>query len=233
MRHSVYSIFFERADALEQDRRWDEALNWLYQAHRWVSNDPQYWLRLGVLSFRLTDRPWLEGRQLSGSHLADMGALNAEVYLERAERLDPSLPEPAFWRAWVRHRLLGEREAACRQWLELAERHPHWPYAPAALARLELVEAERGYAQRAREHLRQAIRRLPESPRLHYDLGAALVACEEIEPAREAFRQALSCPPMAWPQATSARLLAEEFHGTREALQDLIARYYAPMLERD
>ena len=58
MRHSIHSVFYDQAEAHEAAGRYPEALALYYQVHRWAPDDPDLWLRLGVLSFLTTDADW-------------------------------------------------------------------------------------------------------------------------------------------------------------------------------
>src|SRR3989338_4198379 len=134
MRHSVHSIFFDQADAHEAGERWHQALELLYQVQRWAPEDPALWLRMGVLSFLMADRAWLERAGLAGSHLGDMGAINADVYLERAANLAPQDPQAPFWRGWARLKLYQDVAGARALLATSVRRDANWPYAHAALA---------------------------------------------------------------------------------------------------
>lgn len=230
MRHSVHSIFYDQAEAHEAAQRYDQALEWLYQLHRWVPDDPHYWLRLGLLCLRMTAGTWLATHGRDASHWGDMAALNADVYLERASQLAPTDPQPLLWRAWLQQHRLGNMVAAEALLQTARTRAPDWPYAPAALARLEIARADAGYAQRALSWLNEAIAILPESPRLHYDRGAALVACNAPFDARAAFELALKTPALQAQPGLAGTLLAEEFHGQTEAITGWINSYYAEFL---
>lgn len=230
MRHSVHSIFFDQADAHEAADRWHKALELLYQVQRWIPEDPALWLRMGVLSYLAADRDWLERAGLEGTHYGDMGAINADVYLERAAALGPTDPRGPFWRGWTRLRRYQDVPTARAQLLEAVRRDPAWPYAHAALARVELAEAAPGYERRAIAHLEAALARLPESPRFHYDLGACHAGLGDVPRAREAFARALASPVLLAPEGCAGRELAREFHSDPDALRPLIARLYDHML---
>ena len=111
MRHSIHSIFFDQAAEHEAHERYDEALNLLYQVHRWAAEDPELWLRMGVLSFLMTDRGWLARVGKTDAHLADMGTVNARLYLAEA-RARGEGPRFAFWEGWVRHALYQDAAGA-------------------------------------------------------------------------------------------------------------------------
>jgi tetratricopeptide (TPR) repeat protein len=229
MRHSVHSIFFEQADGHEAAARWDQALALLYQAQRWAHTDAAYWTRLGLLSLRMAEPTWLNAQGLIGTHTGDMAALNAELYLERAARLAPGDPAPAFWQAWVLHRT-GREAATVRQALDEAlARNPRWPYALALRGRQELAEREPGYAARACEAAAAAVEALPESPRLHYDLGAAQAAAGDAHAARAAFCRAVALPPLPQQTGTAAGWLDEAFHGQPGQLRAWVEAYYGEL----
>lgn len=226
MRHSIYSIFFDQAAAHEAAERYDEALALLYQVHRWAPEDPELWLRMGVLSFLMTDRDWLVRVGKLETHLADMGAVNASLYLERARALGPSDPRYAFWLGWVRHRLYQDPQgarAALERALELDPRHP---YAHAALARIEMATAAEGYEGRAIAHLEAAVGRLPESARFHYDLGACLAGVDRLAEARAAFARARACAALPLAADAMGRFLAAEFHADGATVGALADRLY-------
>ena len=230
MRHSVHSIFFDQADAHEAAERWHKALELLYQVHRWAAEDPALWRRMGLLSFLMADREWLERAALEGTHVGDMGAINADLYLARAAELAPADPRGPFWRGWVRHQLYQDPAGAKAHLAEAVRRDPAWPYAHAALARVEVAEAEAGYALRALAHVEAALARLPESARFHYDMGACLAGLGEDDAAREAFERALAMPALPVSAGTEGRVLAASFHGDGEALRPLVTRLYAGIL---
>lgn len=230
MRHSVHSIFYDQAEAHETAQRYDQALELLYQLHRWVPEDPHYWLRLGLLCLRMTDRAWLTAHGREGSHWGDMAALNADVYLERAAQLTETDPQPLLWRAWLQQHRLGNLPMAETLLKSACVLAPDWPYAHAARARLEMARAEAGYAERALFLLNQAIAILPESPRLHYDRGAALVACGALPEARDAFLSALKAPPLQASRGLAGTWLADEFHGQTAIIEGMIDRYYPEVL---
>lgn len=230
MRHSVHSIFFDQADAHEADERWHKALELLWQVQRWAPEDPALWLRMGVLSFLTADRDWLVRVGLEGTHHGDMGAINADVYLERAAALGPADPRAPFWRGWARLKLYQDFEAARAFLGEATRRDAAWPYAHAALARVELAAAEPGYEARAIAHLHAALARLPESPRFHYDLGACHAGLGDTPRARAAFAAALAGPVLPAAEGAAGRYLAREFHSDPDALRPLIARLYDHML---
>lgn len=230
MRHSVHSIFFDQADAHEANDRWHRALELLYQVQRWIPEDPSLWLRMGVLSFLMADRDWLERSGLASSHHGDMGAINADVYLERAANLAPQDPRGPFWRGWVRLKLYQDPASARTLLAEATRRDAGWPYAHAALARAELAEAAPGYEARAIGHLEAAIARLPESARFHYDLGACHAGLGDVPRARAAFATSLASPVLPVPEGVAGRHLAQEFHSDPDALRPLIARLYDHML---
>ncbi|HEY9723242.1 MAG TPA: tetratricopeptide repeat protein, partial [Oscillatoriaceae cyanobacterium] len=190
MRHSIHSLFYDQASAHEAEERYDAAIALYYQVHRWAPEDPDLWLRLGVLSFLMSDRDWLEKRELVGSHLADMGFVNAELYLARAAALAPHEARYAFWHGWVRHALYQDAEGAQAELSRALALDSHHPYAHAALARMAIVREDFATAL---EHLAPAIAALPESARLHYDTGACLVRCGAEAAARAAFTRALAC----------------------------------------
>lgn len=223
MRHSVHSIFFDQADAHEAAGRYDQALALLYQVHRWAPDDAALWLRMGVLSFRIADREWLVAAGLEGTHHGDMGAINADVYCQRAADLAPADARGPFWRGWTRFVRFQDPGAARAHLTEAVRRQPGWPYAHAALARLEMNEAEPGWAGRALAALGVALNALPESARFHYDRGSCLIELGEPAAAREAFRQSLACPPLPGGPGAGAAYLAEAFHGDPRALAPLIA----------
>jgi hypothetical protein len=105
-----------------------------------------------------------------------------------------------------------------------------FPYAHAALARLETAQAAPGYEARAIAHLEAAIARLPESGRFHYDLGACRAGAGDAAGAHAAFQAALAAPRLAPPPGAAGHVLAAEFHGDPEALAALIANYYDRIL---
>lgn len=229
MRHSLYAVFYDQAEAHEAAGRYEDALALYYQAHRWAPADAGLWLRLGVLSFLMTDAEWLRRAGHEGTHMADMGALNADVYLERAARLDPDLAQARFWRGWVRLRLFAD-EAGAQSELEAAlERSPRLAYAHAAMARLELARDD-GDPAAAVPMLERAIAALPESPRLHYDLGACHARLEQADAARAAFRRAMNAGVLAVPAGPGGRHLADEFHGEPMAIAGLVMRFYSDMM---
>ena len=230
MRHSVHSIFFDQADAHEAAERWDKALELLYQVQRWAPEDPALWLRMGVLSYLMADRDWLVAKGLEGSHLGDMGAINADVDLGRAAELAPAYPRAPFWRGWARHRLHNAPAGPRGPLREAVRRDAAWPYAHAALARVELAEAAPGYEKRAIAHLEAAVARLPESPRFHYDLGACHAGLGDAPAARQAFARALASPVLPAPAGAAGQHLAAEFHSHPDALRPLIARLYDHMI---
>jgi tetratricopeptide (TPR) repeat protein len=231
MRHSVHSIFYDQAEAHEEAGRYDQALELLYQLHRWVPDDPQYWLRLGLLSLRMTDPAWLRTRGREGSHWGDMALVNADVYLERAQVLTADDPQPLLWRAWLQQYRLGNLPLAEGLLNQARVLSPDWPYSLMALARLEMARAEAGYGARAAAYLQAAIAILPESPRLHYDYGAANMACEALPKAREAFQRALKTPALQGGPGLAGSWLAEEFHGDPAQVRSLINQYYACLLK--
>ncbi|MEB3283849.1 MAG: tetratricopeptide repeat protein [Candidatus Sericytochromatia bacterium] len=226
MRHSVHSIFYDQAEAHEAAGRYDSALELLYQLHRWVPDDPNYWLRLGLLSLQMTAPGWLREHGRDSSHVGDMALLNADVYLERAASLGVSDPTPLLWRAWLHQQRLGNFTLAESLLGSALKRNPRWPYALAALGRLELARAEPGYPLRALRWLNEAAHVLPESARLHYDRGVALVACENFFDAREAFQTAVRTPSLSASRDLLTTMLTEEFHGHAPHLRELVARYY-------
>jgi tetratricopeptide (TPR) repeat protein len=230
MRHSVHSIFYDQAEAHEAADRYDQALELLYQLHRWVPEDPQYWLRLGLLSLRMTDPTWLRAQGREGSHWGDMALVNADVYLERAIALAPGDPQPLLWRAWLQQHRQGNMPVAESLLNRARAMSPDWPYSLMALARLEMARAEAGYGSRAVAHLQAAFAILPESPRLHYDRGAAFVACDALPEAREAFQRALKTPALQGGPGLAGTWLAEEFHGDPVQVQGLINQYYASLV---
>jgi tetratricopeptide (TPR) repeat protein len=231
MRHSVHSIFFEQADAHEAAGRWDQALALLYQAQRWAHPDAAYWVRLGLVSLRLAEPAWLQAAGLDASHVGDMAALNAELYLERASRLAPSDAAPPFWQAWAMHHT-GREPAAVREALhEALTRDARWPYALALLGRLELAERSPGFPPRARRALEGACEALPESPRLQYDLGAARAADGDVRGACEALGRAMTLPPLPGPPGTAGGWLAEAFHGQPAVLRGWVETYFADLFE--
>lgn len=226
MRHSVHSIFYDQAADHEAAERYDEALTMLYQVHRWVPQDPDLWLRMGVLSFLVTDRAWLERHDKAGTPLADMGAVNADLYLGRACELAPERAMAHFWRGWVRHALYQDG-AGAREHLERALAcEPGLPYAHAALARLALTEAP----ERAEAHVREAIARLPESARFHYDLGTCLARQDRRAEARAAFLAAMAAPELPPAEGALGRYLAGEFHATAEETGAWARRFYSDVL---
>lgn len=224
MRHSIHSIFFDQVAVHEAAERYDEALNLMYQVHRWAPEDPDLWLRMGVLSFLMTDRAWLKRAGKEDSHLADQGAVNAELYLEKAVALSRRGARLTFWLGWVRHKLYQQDERA-REALAEAAATDH-PYAHAALARLELAAGTPGYAERALAHLDAAIAVLPESARFHYDRGACLAGLGRDAEAREAFTHARQCPGLAGAPDAAGRYLAAEFQADGAAVGALIERLY-------
>lgn len=229
MRHSLHSVFYDQAEAHEAAGRYEDALALYYQAHRWAPTDAGLWLRLGVLSFLMTDMEWLRRTGREGTHLADMGALNADVYLERASWLEPGSAQVRFWRGWVRMRLFAD-EAGARAELETALEHaPRLAYAHAALARLELSRDDADPA-RAVPMFERAIAALPESPRLHYDLGACHARLEHTDAARVAFHNAMNAGVLAVPAGPGGRHLADEFHGEPLAIAERVMRYYSDIM---
>ncbi|MDB5099562.1 MAG: hypothetical protein JWM80_3983 [Cyanobacteria bacterium RYN_339] len=208
----------------EAAERYDDALNLLYQVHRWAPEDPDLWLRMGVLSFLMTDRAWLKRVGKEDAHLADQGAVNAELYLDKAAALSGQGARYVFWAGWVRHKLYQQDERA-RVSLEEAAA-TGYPYARAALARLELALATPGYAERALAHLDAAIAVLPESARFHYDRGACLAGLGRDMEAREAFGHARACPALPPTPDAAGRYLAAEFQADGEAVGILIDRLY-------
>jgi Flp pilus assembly protein TadD len=229
MRHSIHSVFYDQAEAHEAAGRYQDALALYYQVHRWANADADLWLRLGVLSFLTTDAGWLRESGLEGSHVGDMGAVNADVYLARAVELAPDAAQARFWRGWVRHRLFGDTDGALADLGAAVRLRPQSPYAHAALGRIELAR-EDGDAQVAAERLRQALAVLPESGRLHYDLGACLARQEQADAARQAFRQAVACGALAAPTGVGGRHLGSEFHAEPAAIATLVQRYYADIM---
>lgn len=229
MRHSIYSVFFEQAASLEAEERYDAALALYYQVHRWAPHDAELWLRMGVLSFLTTDAAWLKRVGLDATHLADMGAVNSDVYLSRAVELAPDWPPGRFWRGWVRHRVFGDTPGALADLTHCIAHQPRLAYAHAALARVAMQGEPRDSAK-AVAALLQATAALPESPRLHYDLGACLAATDDLDGARAAFRRAMSAPGLGAPDGVGARHLADEFHATPESITALVRRYYSDVL---
>lgn len=226
MRHSVHSIFYDQAADHEAAGRYDDALTMLYQVHRWAPQDPDLWLRMGVLSFLLTDREWLKRHDKTATHLADMGAVNADLYLARACELAPERAMNQFWHGWVRHALYQDAvgaEARLLQALALDSQHP---YAHAAMARLTL-ETD---SARAERHLREAIARLPESARFHYDLGACLSRQGRDAEAREAFAAAAATPLLPPGEGALGRYLASEFHASATEVSGWARRFYADVV---
>lgn len=226
MRHSVYSIFFDQAAAHEAAERYDEALSLLYQVHRWAPEDPELWLRLGVLSFLMTDRGWLARSGKAATHLADMGAVNARLYLERAAALGPTEPRLAFWQGWVAHALYQDMAAARAALGRALELDPRYPYAHAGLARVEVAEAAAGYEGRAIAHLEAATDRLPESARFQYDLGACLAGLGDGAAAHAAFERARACPALPLAADAIGRYLSSEFHADGPTVGALVDRLY-------
>lgn len=224
MRHSIHSIFFDQVAAHEEGERYDEALVLMYQVHRWAPQDPDLWLRMGVLSFLLTDRAWLKRSGKEDGHLADMGAVNAELYLDRALSLAPGSSRALFWAGWVRQALY-QRPDEARHLLKAAAAQEH-PYALAGLARIEVALAAPGYGERAIAHLQAALGRLPESARFHYDLGALLEGLGRSEQASAAFARARACPRLPAAPGAEGRYLANQFHADGEAVGELIDRLY-------
>lgn len=230
MRHSVYSIFFDQAAAHEAAERYDEALYLLYQVHRWAPEDAGLWLRMGVLSFLMTDRGWLTRSGKVDGYLADMGAVNARVYIERACSLAPDDPQMAFWLGWVRHALYQDTEGA-REALTRAIALGAYPYAHAALARVAMAEAAPGYEEVALGELGRAIALLPESARFHYDQGACLAGLGREPEARAAFARGSACPALPAVPGAMGRYLNDEFHADGPAITALVETLY-PHLAR-
>lgn len=226
MRHSVHSIFYDQAAEYEVAGRYDDALVMLYQVHRWVPTDPDLWLRMGVLSFLITDRDWLERHGKLGGHLADMGAVNADLYLLRACELAPERAMAHFWHGWVRHALYQDAPDAIARLTRAIALDPQHPYAHAALARLALETDSAG----AERHLRAAIARLPESARFHYDLGTCLARQGRAAEAREAFEAAAAAPALPAGEGALGAYLAREFHASAAEVSEWARRFYADVL---
>lgn len=229
MRHSLHSVFFDQAASHEAAGRYEAALALYYQAHRWAPLDPELWLRLGVLSFLTTDPAWLAHTGQEASHRGDMGAVNADVYLSRAVELAPDWAPGRFWRGWVRHRLFQDAPGARADLAGAIAAAPQLAYAHAALARVTIAN-DPADARVAAAALERAIAALPESPRLHYDLGACLARLDDRDGARSAFRRAMNAPGLAAPEGVGGRHLAETFHADPESIAGLVQRYYADIL---
>jgi Flp pilus assembly protein TadD len=229
VRHSLHSVFFDQAVSHEAAERYEAALALYYQAHRWAPHDPELWLRLGVLSFLTTDPIWLATTGQEASHLADMGAVNADVYLSRAVELAPDWAPGRFWRGWVRHRLFQDADGARADLAVAVDAAPQLAYAHAALARVAIAD-DPADAPGAVSALERAIAALPESPRLHYDLGACLARLDDRDGARQAFRRAMNARGLAAPEGVGARHLAETFHADAESIATLVRRFYADIL---
>lgn len=196
----------------------------LYQVHRWAPGDAVLWQRMGVLSFLMTDRDWLKRGGKEASHLADMGAVNAELYLGRAVALDPGDPQRHFWLGWVRHALYQNALSARGALAEALVLDPRHPYALAALARIEVAEALAGYEARAIALLEKASARLPESARFHYDMGACLAGLGYNEEAKQAFARAVASPALPPGEGAMGRYVAQHFHADPASLRPLIER---------
>jgi len=181
---------------------------------------------MGVLSFRIADQAWLRVAGLEGTHQGDMGAINADVYCKQAAELAPDDPRGPFWRGWTRWLRFQDARTAKPLLREAIRRGPAWPYAQAALARVEMGEAEPGWAGRALALLEAAIDALPESARFHYDRATCLAELGQAEAARAACRRALACEALPGAPGVAGAYLAEAFHGDPRALAPLIAALY-------
>jgi tetratricopeptide (TPR) repeat protein len=229
VRHSLHSVFFDQAATHEAAGRYEAALALYYQAHRFAPHDPELWLRLGVLSFLTTDPAWLAVTGQEATHRGDMGAVNADVYLSRAVELAPDWAPGRFWRGWVRHRLFQDTQGARADLAQAIASAPRLAYAHAALARVAIAD-EPADAREAAASLERAIAALPESPRLHYDLGTCLARLDDRDGARQAFRRAMNAPGLSAPEGVGAGHLAATFHADADAIATLVQRYYADIL---
>ncbi|MFP5502790.1 MAG: hypothetical protein ACLGIN_09895 [Candidatus Sericytochromatia bacterium] len=226
MRHSLHSIFIDQAGEKEAIERYDEALELLYQVHRWAPEAPELWLRMGALSFLLTDRGWLRRHGLEATALGDMGAVNARLYLARAVELAPGSAQARFWLGWVRHALYQDAAGAKEALAAALAIEAEHPYAHAAIARIEQAEAAPGYHERAVAHLTRAIARLPESARFHYDLGACLAGLGDETGARRSFSRAMATGALRVGPLGMDRYLEGEFHADGETVGALVTRLY-------
>lgn len=227
MRHSVYSLFFDQAATHEAAERHHLALELLYQVHRWAPQDASLWQRMGVLCLWLTDRAWLRRQELEAEAWADMGAVNARLYLQEAVRLEPERAERHFWlgHAWL---TLYQGPAEARASFEAVLRlEPGHPFAKAGLARALL--AAHGAPQEALPLLEAASANLPEAPRLRYDLGAMMAGLGDLAGAKACFT-ALAPGPQRPEDATGA-LLHDHYLGEAEALRALARTYYPALSE--
>lgn len=231
MRHSLHSIFIDQAGEKEAAERYDQALELLYQVHRWAPEAPELWLRMGVLSFLLTDRSWLSRYGKEATALGDMGAVNARLYLARAVELAPGSAQARFWYGWIRHALYQDPAGARAELAAALAIEPEHPYAHAAIARIEQAEAAPGYHERAVAHLARAIARLPESARFHYDMGACLAGLGDRDGARRSFERAMAARALPVGPLGMDRHLAGEFHADAAAITGLVERLYRDLYE--
>jgi Flp pilus assembly protein TadD len=129
----------------------------------------------------------------------------------------------------MRWRLFADEPGARLELEEALTRSPQLAYAHAAIARIEL-SGDHGDPAAAVPRLERAIAALPESPRLHYDLGACHARLEAADAARAAFRNAMNASPLARPSGAGGQHLADEFHGDPAAIAERVMRFYADMM---
>lgn len=223
MRHSVYSLFFDQADAHEAAERYHEALDLLYQVHRWAPRDAALWQRLGVLCLWLTDRAWLKRSGLEGTSWADMGAVNARLYLQEAVACESDRAERHFWLGQAHLAFYQEPVKAQANFEAALALEPRHPFALAGLARALL--AADAPPQEAVKHLEAACQALPEAPRIRYDLGAMKAGLGDLAGAKACF-EGLSQSGPAAPQDAVGALLHQHYLGDAAELAGIARTYY-------